>query len=69
MICSKRIHQDKTQIIDITDCITYLNFKNDMIEGILYTPLKQTNSSFDHLKSKRKTEVANIYFYNNLASE
>jgi hypothetical protein len=66
---AKRLHQTNPQIIDITDSINYITFKNEMMDKIFHTPLSRTVSGYKNLKPKRKTDIMNTYFDNILSKQ
>jgi hypothetical protein len=47
---SRRVHQSNPQIIDATDEINYLAFKNAMIDEFFTAPLSQQYKNFTDLK-------------------
>jgi hypothetical protein len=66
---SRLVHQSNPQIIDATDEINYLTFKNAMMDEIFTTPLTQQYHGFTNLKPKKKTEMMNNYFDTVLATQ
>jgi hypothetical protein len=66
---ARRVHQSNPQIIDATDGIHYLSFKNAMMDEIFTAPLSQQHHGFANLKQKKKTEMMNTYFDTALAAQ
>jgi hypothetical protein len=66
---AKRIHQNNPQLIDITDRISYITFKNEMMNKIFHTTLLQQVNGYKNRKSKKKINLTNTYFDNTLSRQ
>jgi hypothetical protein len=66
---ARQLHQGNPEIIDATDGVNYIKFKNIMIDDLFTTPLSQTIPDYVNLKSKKKTEAMNDYFDQNYANQ
>jgi hypothetical protein len=66
---TRQAHRLYSQVIDITDGTTFINFKNNFLNSELYSPIRQIHTNFDNLKPKRKTDLTNNFFDNYLSGK
>jgi hypothetical protein len=56
-------------LIDITDGVNYLTFKNNILNELLYDPIRAQYNDFDNFTPKEKHDLSNDYFNQNLAEQ
>jgi hypothetical protein len=66
---AKYVHKVKPEVIDISDGVNYITFKNYVLNDLLYNPIKETYKYFDNFYPKEKRDLSNEYFDHNLAGQ
>jgi hypothetical protein len=49
-------------LLDLTADISYITFKNKVLDAIIKTDLRYENHGFDDFKHSKKTKLTNKYF-------